>query len=96
MRAMFSPEELRDMSLSQPFPFTKGCPLMKIPADPFYNRPALEEQTLLFDLKQDPWQERPFREEKLEARFRREIARHLQENDAPEEQLVRMGLKDLC
>ena len=54
MRAMFSPEELRDMSLSQPFPFTKGCPLMKIPADPFYNRPALEEQTLLFDLKQDP------------------------------------------
>ena len=56
----------------------------------------MEEQTLLFDLKQDPWQERPFREEKLEARFRREIARHLQENDAPEEQLVRMGLKDLC
>ena len=53
MRHRFQVEELQDIELAAPFPFTKGCPTMKIPAAraPLHN-PFFE--TLLFDLEADP------------------------------------------
>lgn len=92
MRCMFSPDELQDISLSEPFSFTKGCRLMQIPYKaPPYAVPYRFE-TLLFDIENDPKQQAPFRNAETEARLRDAISAHLVENDAPKEQYTRMGL----
>ena len=53
----FTPEELAEASLSEPFPFTKGAKLLKVPVgerSPMYNTygpgALLEDDTRLYDL----------------------------------------------
>lgn len=55
MRGLFRVEELQDIELAEPFPFTRGCPTMKIAS---WNdqpvRPNVERfGTLLYDLQND-------------------------------------------
>ena len=64
----FSPEELSQASLAEPFPFTKGAKLLKVPVierSPFYNvygpGALLESDTRLYDLVADPGQETPLK-----------------------------------
>jgi arylsulfatase A-like enzyme len=95
MRSRFAPEALADLSLAEPFGFTKGCRTIKVPGRAWPGTGAFE--TLLFDLASDPAQDRPLdlRQPAAQAVERRMIA-HLQrlmrENDAPAEQWERLGL----
>ncbi len=94
MRSLFSPEELRDATLAPPPPFSKGVPLLKIPARQPANadlQPAILD-TVLYDLEQDPRQEHPLHDLEAEARMVAHLVRLMQENDAPEEQYTRLGL----
>jgi hypothetical protein len=95
MRSRFSVEELRCMELAEPFSFTQGCPLMKIPSQPSVRAHAFG--TLLFDLDSDPGQIRPILPDApeyaaLEAEMTAHLVRLMRENDAPVEQFERLGL----
>ena len=52
----------------------------------------MEYGTMLFDLEQDPKQEHPIQDEAVEARMKMNMVRLMEENDAPAEQYVRLGL----
>ncbi|WP_223170587.1 hypothetical protein [Microbacterium sp. NIBRBAC000506063] len=90
MGSRFSPSELRDAELIPPFAFTKGVPLLRVPAFTFGN-PYLYG-TLLFDLHEDPHQERPLRDAVLEQRMATLLVELLRSSDAPAEQYTRLGL----
>jgi hypothetical protein len=95
----FSTGELSQASLSEPFEFTKGARLLKVPVtsrSPFYNvygpGVLLEDETRLYDLSTDPAQELPLADSTEEARLGRLMARLMTENDAPEEAFARVDL----
>ena len=48
--------------------------------------------TVLFDLRQDPRQERPMRNDGVEARLKAGIRAEVEAHDAPDEFLARFGL----
>jgi chorismate mutase len=52
-----------------------------------------QAQTQLFDIDQDPGQKNPVTDPAVEDRMCRHIARLFQENDAPPEQYIRLGLE---
>ena len=95
MRSLFSPEELREATLAEPFSFTKGAPVLKIPARRSTNRDlvAQELRTMLFDLRTDPGQERPIDDPEIEARMVAHLVRLMRESEAPPEQFERLGLE---
>ncbi len=66
MTNRFSPKELKDWSVREPFSFTKGCSLMKIKANEKYK--VSQFGNLLFDLDNDPKQLTPIHDEQVEAR----------------------------
>lgn len=91
MNAMYSPQELGDIRLAEPFSFTKGCRTMKIAASNSLQSHQLG--TLLFDLKTDPGQLEPLADEQLERRMQLLMIGLMQENEAPSEQYERLGVK---
>ncbi|NCO35215.1 MAG: sulfatase [Armatimonadetes bacterium CG2_30_59_28] len=97
MRRTFSVDELRDnIELSAPFPFTKGCQTMRINAGKSsWIQPNAREKlpTLLFDLHEDPSQERPLDDADIERRMTELLISLLREADAPDEQYERLGLR---
>jgi arylsulfatase A-like enzyme len=92
MRNRFTPEELQVIELADPFPFTKGCRLLKIKAEGWHGLDAYRLGTLLFDLKTDPDQENPIKDPALEQIMIAQLIRLMRENDAPAEQFERLGL----
>lgn len=81
MRSFFSLESLAGARLCDGFSFTKGCPVLRVPA-----RPANpERQTMLFDLRADPGQRAPVTDPDAEARMMRHLSRLMAENEAPAE-----------
>ena len=94
MRSLFSVEELRDATLAAPLPWTKGVPVLKIPA----RQPkggaiqGARFETYLFDLRNDPQQLSPVQDQDVEERMRKLLLRLLQESMAPAEQYQRLGL----
>ncbi len=92
MRGFFSAEELSDTEIAGPLPFTKGCPVMKIPARAQRSKSPHVFTNLLFDLQSDPRQEHPIQNAEIEARMIEHMLRLMKENDAPEEQYRRVGL----
>ena len=96
MRALFSVEELTEAELSEPLPFTKGVPVLRIPAARRLPIPDLRLDifdTLLFDLHTDPGQEHPLDDPEVEERMTRHLVALMQENDAPAAQYERLGLQ---
>ncbi len=93
MNSMFAAKELSELSLSEPFDFTKGCKLMKIPV---YNhrqmKGAYDCGDLLFDTENDPWQKVNIDDEKLKSKLNAEMKKLMEETDAPAEQFNRIGL----
>ncbi len=88
----FSAERLRDMELSDSFPFMKGAKVMKIPA---YRAPKeLRFGTLLYDLQTDPGQENPIRSAEAEKRMESLLVSLMKENHTPQEQFERLGLSE--
>ncbi len=102
MTEMFAPEELGEAQLAPPFPFTKGVPLLKVPAPPKAKLPGFhgviaqaDTETVLFDLAADPGQTTPVADAAVVARLTGAIRALMRENDAPEEAYRRFGLDPL-
>jgi len=94
MRQLFGMDELQNLELAEPFTFTKGCRTMKIPGRGWGSTRFHDFGTLLFDLESDPQQENPIQDADVEARMIRLMVQLMQENDAPPEQFVRLGLAE--
>ncbi len=95
----FTPEELGEASLSDPFPFTKGAKLLKVPVgkrSPMYSNygpgALLEDDTRLYDLQNDPGQEKPIADAAAEARLTKMMTALMRANHAPPEAFSRLGL----
>ena len=96
--APFTPEELADAGISDPFAFTKGARLLKVPVierSPMYNNygpgALLESDTRLYDLQEDPGQQRPLTDKGQEDRLAALMTRLMSANDAPPEAFSRLG-----
>ena len=90
MNTRFAPAELVGARLADPFPFTKGVPVLELPGQAFGNPHALG--SLLFDLERDPDQLEPMHDDGVELAMIRHLVRLMRENDAPASQFERLGL----
>lgn len=92
-RAFIDRRELQTARLHAPFSFTKGMPVLKI----MYSHQNGQHQypTVLYDLKEDPYQSRPIKDEQQETRLLQMMQVLMQENDTPSEQYLRYGLMNL-
>jgi hypothetical protein len=100
LKTFFTAEELAAAELARPFSFTKGAPLLKVPVidrSPMYHNygpgSLLQNQTVLFDLRADPGQERPLQDPAVEARMTSLMRDLMAANDAPPEAFARIGLE---
>lgn len=92
MKSRFSPSELQGAALAEPRAFTKGAPTLRVPATAFGSPHSFG--TLLFDLENDPGQERPIVDDEIELRMIDLMVRLMRENDAPASQFQRLGLPE--
>lgn len=90
MRRLFSPEELQNIELREPFTFTKGCRTMKIASR---KKGAMHTfGTLLFDVEEDAEQKKSIQDPMTEDRMLQLMIQLMKENDCPEEQFERLGI----
>ncbi|WP_312240237.1 sulfatase [Pantoea sp.] len=87
----FTPQELQRMTLHPGFSFTKGCPLMKIPAESVMLQRSDRFGHRLYDLKSDPKQEWQCQDQEVARRLFLAMERYMKESDAPEELESRYG-----
>ncbi len=94
MRTRFAPEELQEITMAEPFAFTKGCPVMRIPTRYTLSGPSGSHVHghLLFDLAQDPDQLTPSQDQDLEHHMQQLLIQAMVDAEAPAEQFTRMGL----
>ncbi|MCM3717627.1 sulfatase [Fictibacillus phosphorivorans] len=93
LRRFFTVEELKTLTLSQPFSFTKELQTMKIESI-FNERSILDRsKTMLFDLNQDPLQQNPIQDPQIEEKMIQYLIDLMEESDAPIEQYERLGLR---
>ncbi|UIK08810.1 sulfatase-like hydrolase/transferase [Neorhizobium galegae] len=92
MRARFSPDELSKAELAQPFSFTKGAPVLRIPG--WTIRGPWVFGTLLYDLETDPEQKNPLRDDRIELRMAELLVDLMRASDAPSDQFERLGLPE--
>lgn len=92
MRGRMPIDLLRTAELVPALSFTKGAPVLKIPALAPTNPAAFG--TLLFDLDTDPEQLHPLVDDALEQRMAQMLVEAMRAADAPAEQFVRLGLPE--
>lgn len=98
MHCRFTPEELRGATLAEPFAFTDGVPLLRIPSiassiiPPRQGVGVSDTTTVLYDLEPDPAQLSPLDDQEIEERMCAEILRIMREHDAPPELYDRFDL----
>lgn len=92
MRSPFSPQELSNMQWHQGFSFTKGCPVMRIPAGGGMAAASRAFKTQLFDLACDPGQLEPIHDTAIESEMQSKMIAAMQWNEAPAEQYERLAL----
>lgn len=91
MRRLFNREELKDATLHPGFSFTQDMPLLKVPGSAgFYSSYA--HGNLLFDLMNDPQQERPLSDPALEATLLRQLSQAMTAAEAPADEWLRLGI----
>lgn len=89
MNSRMSTELLsRSKTVKDGFPFTKDYPLLKIPS-----KAQVREESLLFDIKRDPKQERPIEDTVEMKRLDGLLKELMVKNQAPREQLERFGFE---
>ena len=93
MRARMAPERLKDAKLQEPFSFTKDCPVLKLPIKNA-DMAQFRYGSKLYDLSNDPEQLHPIDDPNKEVELINEIARIMRENDAPQEQYIRLGIPE--
>ncbi|GAA2314377.1 hypothetical protein OKJ48_43795 [Streptomyces kunmingensis] len=91
-RGRFAPHELVDAELADPFDFTKGLRTLRAPARTAPGFDPYRFGSLLYDLADDPRQERPVVDDEVELRMIRLLVRRLRDTDAPPDQYERLGL----
>ena len=95
-QGFFSPDELCDIEIADPFSFTKGCKVMKIDCKSrlanatFCN--SFQYGSLLFNLREDPEQLEPIDQPEKEAELINALIQNMKEADAPAEQFQRLGI----
>lgn len=98
--SLFEVRELEHAELVRGFNFTKGAPLLKVPALKDSKRPPMqgggfaETRSRLYDLSVDPLQENPFRSQDIEERLNRDVGREMDRHEVPAEAYTRFGLQD--
>ena len=99
MKEMFSLAELAEAQLVAPTAFSRGAPMLRVPAtpkSPFYNHqgPGVQHdaKTVLFDLQNDPDQLHPLQDAAIEARMRELAIAQMRHAGAPPEYFRRLGL----
>ena len=90
MSSPFQVEELTNMSFTKEFTFSKGANVMRIPTT-VHSR-SFEQGTRLYDLKNDPEQLFPIKDEETERRLTLLMKQLMRQNEAPKEQYERMGI----
>ncbi|MFD0514356.1 hypothetical protein ACFQ0Q_36650 [Streptomyces aureus] len=90
MRGRFSPAELADLELADPFSFTKNVRTVRVPGRSLLN--PYHHGTLLFDLENDPEQHTPLVDDAAELRMASLMVDLMRANDAPPSQYERLGL----
>lgn len=90
-RAFIDNEVLRTMRLHNPFSFTKGIPVMEL--DSTNDISQAHYPSMLFCLKEDPMELKPVENAAAERRMKELMVKMMRENDCPEEQFERMGLR---
>lgn len=94
MRHTFSVEELKaGMEIHPGFSFTKGCPVMRIPAG--RQLPAklpVSSGHVLYNVVRDPLEATPLTDPAIENRFVDVLRSELRALDAPAGQFIRLGL----
>jgi arylsulfatase A-like enzyme len=90
MRGFFTADELAAATLEGPLAFTKGMPVLRTPGQVFTNPYAFG--TLLFDLEEDPREQRPLVDDQLERRMAQALVTAMREAQAPVSQFERLGL----
>ncbi|HBR4085258.1 TPA: sulfatase [Klebsiella pneumoniae] len=90
----FTPSELQGMTLHPPFGFTKGCKVLKIPAESVMTRGADRFGHRLYDLHDDPLQQTQSRDTAAAERLCSSMKAMMAQSDAPSELYPRYGLED--
>ena len=95
MRTLFSADELRYAILHPGFSFTKGMPVLRVPArvNPRFAKSQSVGEDMLFDLCVDPRQLHPLQDEQKCDELLGRIAEILLSNEAPDEVYARYGIK---
>lgn len=94
---MFEPKELQQAELHPPFDFSKGVPVLKIPALPDAKRSPRQGgfsdcETVLHNFIDDPRQLSPIRNSDVETRLCDAIAAEMAGHDAPSELYTRWAI----
>ncbi len=92
MRGFFPADWLKKAELVNDLSFTKGNTVLKMPVKTYVN--AYPFGNLLFDLKQDPKQCTPLKNEALETKMIDALIREMHASQADEAQYIRLGLKE--
>ncbi|MFB7166494.1 sulfatase [Streptomyces sp. NPDC056242] len=90
MRGRFTPQELADLELAEPFGFTKGVRTLRMSGRTLFN--PYQHGTLLYDLESDPEQRTPLADDAVELRMARLMVDLMRANEAPPGQYERLGL----
>lgn len=91
MKKRFSTEELSNAELVEPFKFTKGCKVLKVPAKDKYG--VYKFGDLLFELNNDTVHAKQISDENIKQKLEQRLIELMEENDAPAEQYKRLGLR---
>lgn len=91
MRTRFSPKEFEGMELVRPFNFTKNCSMMKLHTADAGSQIA-RYGNKLFNIKEDPGQLNELDDLDTEVRMLTAMRQMMQENNAPAEQYIRLGI----
>lgn len=93
MRGFESLEKLGEVTLQEPFDFTQGATLLRIPKESGNaSNPPEGEGDMLYDLQNDPKQQTKLNDPAVEQRLCEQMAELMSQCDAPPEQFDRMGL----
>ena len=97
-RSLFEVRELAAAELYRGFSFTKGAPVLQIPAVKDAKRSPrqggfAQTETCLYDLHTDPEQRRPFRDKKIESILMESMKAEMALHEAPEEVYLRFDLR---
>ena len=98
--SLFSREEFEGAELVRDFKFTKGFPLLRLPALNSARRPPMQggkfkdPNTVLYDLEADPSQSDPISDPQVEGRLIDLMKQIMQRNEAPPEAYKKLGFDE--